>query len=44
VSTALINYKEQAILPCQAEEEEAAEAAQEAEEEEEIKILEEKLK
>jgi hypothetical protein len=43
VSTALINYKEQAILPCQAEEEETAEAAQEAEEEE-IKILEEKLK
>jgi hypothetical protein len=43
VSTALINYKEQAILPCQEEEEETTEAAQEAEEEE-IKILEEKLK
>jgi hypothetical protein len=45
VSTAIINYKEQVTLPCQAEEEEAAKAAQEAEEEEEeIEIPEEKLK
>jgi hypothetical protein len=46
VSTAIINYKEQVTLPCQAEEEEAAEASQEAEaeaeeEEEEIEIPEE---
>jgi hypothetical protein len=46
VSTAIINYKEQVTLPCQAEEEKAAnKAAQEAEEEEEeIEIPEEKLK
>ncbi len=40
MSTAIINYKEQVTLPCQAEEEEAAEESQEAEEEEEEEEIE----